>query len=562
MNLVNEKWIPVIRIDGVPDHASLMEVFTKGENYADLSVRPHERVALMRLLICIAQAALDGPKDKNEWAEASKKLYKAAEVYLNEWQGSFNLFDPKKPFLQIAELKLIPKKTKEEAGETKKGKTSRKKPKQEDVEAKSGLTPLSKMDFRLATGNNSTIFDHEAVSENERIFHSKQIALMLLTFQCFSPGGGLPITQWESVRTKQVGNPDSLCVTGGMYHLFLRGATLNQTICLNLLTKDVVRQHYGVMNTNDSWGKPVWEMFPSAPDDENNIGNATNTYLGRLTPICRWIKIEADCKNIYCGKGFDYPVLERKMKRDRKTQVIKSTWPAEPTASVKVITKKDNSQERVLLGAKPDKAIWRELAALMMKRTDDGIGGPLVFQNNLFGINFDIHVCALIRNQASIEETVESVFNVSSNLFTDSGRLIYEKEIEQTENLATKLGWAVETYRQNIDKNWEARCDSAKNKFALKNLLYSTATRSYWTTVEKYRHLLMAHIDAIGTTEEKVESTQKTWRSAVHKAAREAYIAACGQETSRQIRAFALGWKKLFAEPKDKNEEHEDGGEE
>ena len=532
MNLVNEKWIPVVGIDGESDHASLMEVFTKGENYADLSVRPHERVALMRLLICIAQAALDGPKDNKEWTEVSQRLLKAAQAYIERWKESFNLFHPEKPFLQIAEL------------------------------TSSELTPSSKMDFTLATGNNPTIFDHEAVSEDERVFLPKQIALMLLTFQCFSPGGGLPITQWKNVKTKQVGNPDSLCVTGGMYHLFLRGKTLNQTICLNLLTKDGIRKHYGIMNAHDPWGKPVWEMFPSAPEDEKNIVNATSTYLGRLTPICRWIKIEADCKSIHCGKGFYYPVLERKVKRDRMAQVIKSTWPAEPTASVKVITKKDNSQERVLLGAKPDKAIWRELAALMMKRTDDGIGGPLVFQNNLFGIKFDIHVCALIRNQASIEDIVESIFNVSSNLFTDSGRLIYEKEVEQTESLSTKLGWAVEAYRRNIDKTWDSRCDAAgKNKFALKNLLYSTVTRSYWTAIEKCRHLLMAHINAIGTTEEEVESTQKIWRSAVHKAAREAYIAACGQETPRQIRAFALGWKKLFAEPKDKNEKQEDGGE-
>lgn len=534
MNLVNDKWIPVIKTNGAPEYVSLMEVFTKGENYADLSVRPHERVALMRLLICIAQTALDGPKDQDEWAKASEKLPKAAEAYLPKRQESFNLFGPKSPFLQVASL------------------------------TSNELTPASKMNFVLATGNNSTLLDHEAVSGIDRKFQPKQVALMLLTFQCFSPGGGLPITQWKEKRTGQVGNPDSLCVTGGMYHLFIRGETIKQTICLNLLTKDEIKKHYGIMNANDPWGKPVWEMFPSAPDDEKNIVNATNTYLGRLTPICRWIKIEADCKSIHCGKGFDYPVLERKIKRDRKTQVIKSTWPAEPTASVKVITKKDNSQERVLFGVKPDKAIWRELAALMMKRTDDGIGGPLVFQNNLFGIKFDIHVCALIRNQASIEDAVESVFNVSSNLFTDSGRLIYEKEVELTENLSTKLGWAVETYRRNIDKTWDSRCDAAgKKKFALKNLLYSTATRSYWTTVEKRRHLLMAHIDAIGTTEEQVESTQKAWRSAVHKAAREAYIAACGQETPRQIRAFALGWKKLFVEPKDKvKEEQEEGGEE
>jgi CRISPR system Cascade subunit CasA len=72
MNLVTEKWIPVIGIDGKPDHASLMEVFTLGEKYADLSVRPHERVALMRLLICIAQAAL-AQKNRNRSTKSNRR---------------------------------------------------------------------------------------------------------------------------------------------------------------------------------------------------------------------------------------------------------------------------------------------------------------------------------------------------------------------------------------------------------------------------------------------------------------------------------------------------------
>lgn len=554
MNLVNEKWIPVLGIDGKPDHASLMEVFTQGERYADLSVRPHERVALMRLLICIAQAALDGPKDKNEWAEAPKKLPKAAEEYLRRWEGSFNLFDPKKPFLQISDLKLISKKKKEESEKTKKGKTSQKKSKQKDAEEESRLTPLSKMDFALATGNNSTLYDHMAVTDSERHYLLESIPVMLLTFLNFFPGGLMSASMWDDIvdegRTKE-GKPtkgkttgkDAPCSASSMYHVFLRGQNLGETIQLNLLTKKIVLRHYD----QKTWGRPVWENSPKSPNDKDAVENATKTYLGRLVPHSRWIKIDWDKKGIVWSAGrFIFPTFE-------------DGFPSEPSATV-VLRKK----KRSLLGAKPDKAIWRELSALIIRRNQDSLGGALVLENVLTRASFDVQVCALIRKpgQQDIQDHAESVFNVSSNLFTDSGRLIYEKEIEQTENLATKLGWAVETYRQNIDKNWDARCDAAKNKFALKNLLYATATRSYWTTIEKCRHLLMAHINAIGTTEEKVESTQKAWRSAVHKAGREAYISTCGQETSRQIRAFALGWKKLFAEPKAKNEEPEEGGEE
>jgi CRISPR system Cascade subunit CasA len=96
----------------------------------------------------------------------------------------------------------------------------------------------------------------------------------------------------------------------------------------------------------------------------------------------------------------------------------------------------------------------------------------------------------------------------------------------------------------------------------VKEKLKSKATRSYWTSIEKQCYLLMEHIDAWGNTE-LFEKTQKAWRSAIHKSAREAYIAACGQETPRQIRAFALGWGKLFMEKKAETEEpNNEGGEE
>lgn len=64
MNLVKDPWIPVVMQDGTPELVSLRDVFAKGEEIADLAANPCQRIALMRLLICIAQAALDGPKDE------------------------------------------------------------------------------------------------------------------------------------------------------------------------------------------------------------------------------------------------------------------------------------------------------------------------------------------------------------------------------------------------------------------------------------------------------------------------------------------------------------------
>lgn len=334
---------------------------------------------------------------------------------------------------------------------------------------------------------------------------------------------------------------DAPCSPASMYHSFLRGKNLKETIHLNLLCKQDVLRHY---NQQD-WGRPVWEKSPQSPDNKDAIENATKTYIGRLVPMSRWIKIDQTGKRLIWSAGkFVFPNF-------------KDGFPSEPFATV--VPNHDNT-ERLLLGAKSDKAIWRELPALLRKR-DNRIGGSLVLQNMSDNTSFDVHVCALLHKRASVEDATESVYFISAALWADDGRGVYEEDVKETDSLSRKLGYAVETYRRNVDNNWDARCKAAgKDKNALKRQLHSTATRHYWTAVEKYRHLLMAHIDAIGT--DQIEPTQKAWRSAAHKAAREAYAAACGQETPRQIRAFALGWKKLFVESKSKDVEEQERGDE
>ena len=132
---------------------------------------------------------------------------------------------------------------------------------------------------------------------------------------------------------------------------------------------------------------------------------------------------------------------------------------------------------------------------------------------------------------------------------TDNGRAAYAGEVQWAENIAGKLGWAVETYRKESDGGWEGRLEMTKpqDRWKLKEKLRAAAAHYYWTAVEKKRPLLMAHVEAIGTSAEAVEQTRNTWHKTVHGAARQAYSLACGQETPRQIRAFALGLGKLFA---------------
>lgn len=529
MNVAFDPWIPVVNTSGKSDLASLCDVLAKGEQFVDLAVRPHERVSLMRLFLCVAHAALNGPKDYYEWCEATERLPEAVQTYLADWKDSFELFHKEKPWLQVTGLKGVEKK----GGST--GKTS----------------PVALLDFELATGNNSTLHDHGG-QMGFRPIEPERIALNLLTFQNFSSGGGSPIAQWKTTRTSQVGNPDAPCLSQSMAHCLFRGKTLAETIHLNLPDFENIETAYRCFSIDKKkcdkfkevpYGRPVWEFFPDSPDiSSDRVVNAIQTYMGRLVPISRWVRIIKDSDQMYCCNGFKYATF-------------RDGFASEPTASVKIVKKKDKNgvetQERKVVGVHPNRATWRELSALLIKRTADGLGGPLAMVNAPYDTKFDFHVCATTRKQASMDIAVESVFHITpavqNHLPAYQTEVIGEKKVIGAEGYSRKLRWAIETYRSTIDNDWKPRVKrtQAKERNALKDRLAHAALLSYWTTIEKKLQLLMSHIEAIGT--DAAIPTREAWRKMLFSSACEAYRISCGQETSRHMRAFAKGWQKLTA---------------
>lgn len=532
MNLVNELWIPVVKIRGIKSEASLLDIFLSGTAYADLVVRPHERVALMRLFICIAHAALNGPENIKQWEKVPKELPARAAEYLtkSKWKDSFNLFDPEKPFLQIAGLVT----TKD---------TEREKDAEDSAELKSACDRPAKkpstsiMNFSLATGNNTTLFDHAGDDTQARSLTQGKIALSLIAFQNFSPGGGASTVKWLTAETKQVGSLDAPCLK--MYHAFLRGTNLAETIHLNLLTRSTVHQAFG----NDGWGKPIWEQMPSGPADERSIANATSTYLGRLVPLARWIKL-LDQRWMIWGRGFDYPIFP-------------NFRCPEPSATS--IERKDKQGQivRGLLKASHDRGIWRALASLIVKRKANDVGGALALQNIPDHKAFDIHVCALLRNQATIEAFQESIFHIPAGMTIDIGRKIYEDEVKYAEVKARILGLAVEKWRREMDPDLEQKLKAAgKDKKKLWERLCSIATNHFWTAIERSLPLLLTYTSSFG--EDDNDKRKKIWRRAVSRSARESYELACSRESPRQLRAFTLGLRILEGEGKRIAEEQED----
>jgi CRISPR system Cascade subunit CasA len=528
MNLTTDPWIPIVWTNGQPATVGLCDAFARGEDIRDLAVRPHERIAVMRLLICIVQAALDGPADHDEWKVCRSKIVPTVLDYLKGWQKAFKLFGDGPRFLQVEGLKKPSDKDDNDEGK-----------------------PVSKLDLALATGNNSTLFDNGDGSD--RAFGSGHVALTLLTFQCFSPCGTIGVALWNGAPTlgwssypavKRGQSKHAPCLPGNMLHSYLRGETFLESLQRNLMTREQIARFCGY----NTWGKPIWEQMPSGPTDKTATKNATETYLGRLVPLSRAIRLEENCRSMILANGLDYPDY-------------REGW-REPSATI--VTRPVKKQPtRLTLPAEIEKGIWRELHALTVIGVDKNTnGGPAALENLEEKEAFDMWVGGLIaEGNGKLLDTTESVFNIPPAMFGETSQRVYEEGVRHSERVEYRLRRAISTYRLAMETN-ERDLDGINRRLAslkkpekdrMENLS-AKAKAQFWTDIEQSVTQLLtvaANPEQLGM---KNEWHKTVWVKAVWTAVRAAYEGACPHDTPRQMRAYALGLNALHYAPKKEEE--------
>ena len=110
-NLVDQKWIPCIMLDGTRDEKNIKEVILEASDIKEIfDNSPLVTVALHRLLLAILHRNL-GPANENEWGflwnngsgewDTDRIL-----TYLDKWQHRFDLFDNKYPFYQCSAMPI------------------------------------------------------------------------------------------------------------------------------------------------------------------------------------------------------------------------------------------------------------------------------------------------------------------------------------------------------------------------------------------------------------------------------------------------------------------------
>jgi CRISPR system Cascade subunit CasA len=505
MNLTTDAWIPIVWADGRASTVSLRGAFERSEEIRDLAVRAHERIALMRLLICISQAALDGPADHDGWEACRPRIAASALDYLNRWRHAFELFGGGPRFAQVANLRRLSGKSGGQGGED---------------------SSASKLDLALAAGNNTTLFDNAGGSE--RTFTDARLALTLLSFQCFSPGGRIGVALWNGKETAGKGSSNHApCLAGGALHAALRGDNLSDTLHRNLLSKHQVEQFFGA----DSWGRPVWEQTPAGPTDAAARHNASRTYLGRLLPLTRAIWFGDDRRSLILANGLEYGSYAEAGWREPSTTIVTQSRKGQPA--------------RVVLPASVEKAAWRELHALMVKAINQNtIGGPAALQNIFEEEAFDLWVGGLVADKAKPVDTVESVFHIPAAMLDETSRKLYEKGVRLAETTAFGVMRAVAVYHTELGD----KLDRGEMK-QRRQQMQSKAAAQFWTDIEQtVPHLLeaAAALDSLGP---KGEWHKTSWGKSVWRAALATYERACPHGTARQLRAYAAGLAALRNQP-------------
>ena len=566
-NLVNEPWLPVTLAENFPDgksreplpRVSLREAFEHGEKIVDLRCYPHERIALMRLLICIAQRALNGPENEDDWKSCGKRLASEGVGYLDKHMDCFNLFGEGPRFLQ----------------------------------AHGSGKPGEMAVFRLALVDKDSSVLFDAHVQPGATLEPADLAIALVTFQSFAAGGKSggsepsPAgrkTKAGKVKDEPQSGEAALCRDGGALHALLLGANLSETIHWNLLSRSQIAPPVTCQKT----AMPVWEYKKCNLGDlpESDI---KTSHLGRLAPLGRAVWLREDQKSAEIANGLRYGVFADS--KDKKTNKIKpGTGIREPTASIEP-GKREADKSKLVSASAGDgvpKAAWRELHSIAVLRHSAKRGGPVALEHlgTLKTQEAVLWCGALIGGGkgrvAAVGDVIESVFRLPVQFLEDAEAALeddplkqpgpnqtYRRGVALADEWALRLRGAVFAYHLRLADDLSKKQNSERRGKVL-----NQAAMRYWTALEQLAEPVLLHDVAVHSdrywSNDRNWITKSPWAREVWKAAHDAYEFSCPHGTPRQLRAYANGLAVLrrddrpkSAAPDEADETHSnDGGEE
>jgi len=479
-NLIDEPWIPVADYGRV----SLRQVFSNSE-YRSLGGNPVQKIALLKLLLAIAQAAAT-PKTEDEWKSLRVQgLAGRCLTYLDQWYDRFYLYG-ERPFLQMPAIQAA------------------------KTQSFGAVLP------EVSTGNTTVLSQMQI----QRPLDDADKTLLLLTLMGFALSGkkadnSVVLSPDYPGKRNEKGNPSSgrpgpALAHWGLLHSFLLGNKLQETLWLNLFTHRQIEE----MNIYPAGlGIAPWEQMPEG-EDCPLARQFKQSLMGRLLPLSRFCLLNKD--GLHYSEGIAHPSY--------KDGVV------DPSMAIN-----NGGKEPKALWVDPEKRPWRELTALLGFFEQGESQGFQSWQlrSGLERARDVTEVFAVWTGGLRVSSKAGEQFVSGSDDFVESQVWLHSDilgapwfsqlkvEMDALDSLAKNLYGRVMTFFK------EQKVDGAK--------LAAQASQLFWQLCEREFQTLVDNCDQT----EDAATQRQIMRSRFAGNIQQAYDQFCPRESARQLDAWA-----------------------
>jgi len=473
-NLIDEPWIPIVDVGKV----SLKQLFSHSE-YRGIGGNPVQKIALMKLLLAIAQSAYT-PEDDEEWkALGARGIAQKCLAYFKQWHDRFYLYGDM-PFLQIPEIKGA------------------------------AVQSFGAVLAEVSTGNTTILTQSQA----EKDLTDADKALLIVQLMGFGLGGKKTDNsvvlspgyagKFNDKGKPSTGKPSASIGFLGFLHNFLLGESLQETLWLNLFTQKQISD----LTYSEGMGIAPWERMPKGEAD-STAEALKCSLMGRLIPLSRF------CLLAESGLHYSEGITHAGYKEGAFDTSISVSMGKDPKA----------------IWVDPEKRPWRLLTALLSFFSQSSTSGFDCYQLRLnmgraikithhIGIwSGGLRVSSNAGEQyvSGSDDFVESVITLHCSILGEPWFLNLHLEMIELDQLSKIVYGSTLSYfkSQNMDGKGQA----------------ALASNLFWQLCERR---FQEFLEACGDSE-STRAMHPTFATFVHKA----YNTYCPRNTARQIDAWA-----------------------